>query len=62
MNDCKDCYNYKKSSCPLFELNDVDKIKTREYVVDCWRNEYDEKLCELLCDEVKMIKNKRNLK
>lgn len=52
MNDCKDCYNYKKSSCPLFELNDVDKIKTREYVVDCWCNKDDTKLCELLCEGV----------
>jgi len=52
MNKCKDCYNYERSSCPLFELSDIDKIKTREYVVDCWCDEADAELCKLFCNEV----------
>ncbi len=45
MNDCIKCYNYGKPSCPFLILNDLDKLKTRTYIVDCWCDEHDVERC-----------------
>ena len=47
MKQCKECYNYNKQSCPLYNFNDLDRLKTRMYIVDCWCDEHDVERCEL---------------
>ena len=47
MRDCISCYNYDKPSCIFKDLSDVDKFKTRTYLVDCWCDEMDVERCEL---------------
>ena len=46
MNDCIKCYNYGKLSCPLYNFSDLDRLKTRMYIVDCWIDEYDVEMCD----------------
>ena len=45
MNKCIKCYNYDKPSCLFNDLSDVDKLKTRTYLVDCWCDDMDDNMC-----------------
>lgn len=49
MKQCEWCYNYNKPSCPLFSFSELDRLKTRMYIVDCWCDKDDFILCQLEC-------------
>ncbi len=49
MRDCTSCYNYQKPSCPFVDLDSLNRLKSRIYIMDCWCSEMDVEMCEMMC-------------
>jgi hypothetical protein len=46
MRDCISCYNYNKPSCPFADLDNLHRLKSRIYIVECWCDEDDVEMCD----------------
>ena len=49
MRYCISCYNYQKQSCPFFDLDGLNRLKSRIYIMYCWCDKGDIDMCDSMC-------------